>query len=163
MHGAKRSFVPAGGVGYYDTNVSICTWYCTSCIIHWNCSKYFVACCQIQSDGDSECTPQYTSKYILKHTSSNALKEASNCTQWHTPSLLDSLLPSKLPWHTYPHSGVHSQLHTQLCLMTHFEPAWLDTFMCALMTLPSVLQLCFQVHSWAFSSVHSKLHSMVYF
>jgi len=41
-----------------------------------------------------ENVPKYTFMYVLKYTPPHALKDAPNCTQWHTPSLLDSMLSS---------------------------------------------------------------------
>jgi hypothetical protein len=40
---------------------------------------------------------QVSSQDPLKHTPENALKDAPNCTRWHTPSLLDCMLPNTLP------------------------------------------------------------------
>jgi len=39
---------------------------------------------------------QVHSEYVLKYTPGHALKDAPNCTRWHTPSLLGSTLPSTL-------------------------------------------------------------------
>jgi len=56
---------------------------------------------------------QVSSQDALNHTPEHALKYTTNCTRWHTPSLLDYTLLSKL--------SRRSQLHS----MAHSRPAWL--------------------------------------
>jgi hypothetical protein len=44
------------------------------------------------------------SEYVLMYTPGHALKDAPNCTRWHTHSLLDYTLPSKLSRCSQVHS-----------------------------------------------------------
>jgi hypothetical protein len=85
-----------------------------------------------------------------KYTPGHALKDAPNCTRWHTPSLLDCTLPSKLSRRSQAYSRARSQIHSQLHLTT--PPSLLDC------TLPNKLSRRSQAHSRAHSQVHSQLH-----
>jgi len=96
------------------------------------------ACSQGRSQFDSMTLPacltirsQVSSQDALKHTSGHALKDAPNCTRWHTPSLLDL------------HSPVSSQGRSQLHLMAHSQP--ID---CTLpIVLDGTLPACLTIHS----------------
>jgi len=70
----------------------------------------------------SRCS-QVNSKYAPKYTPGHALQDASNCTRWHTPSLLDCMLPSKFSRSSQTHSRACSQVHSQLHSMAHSQPA----------------------------------------
>ena len=62
------------------------------------------ACLTIHFQVSSPNAVKYTPKYTLKYT--------SNCTQYHTPILLDYMLPSNLWWCSQVHSCAHSPLHS---------------------------------------------------
>jgi len=68
---------------------------------------------------------QVSSQDALKHTPEHALKFTPNCTQWHTPGLLDCTLPSKLSRRSQAHSRACSEVHSQLHSMGHSQPAGL--------------------------------------
>jgi len=101
---------------------------------------------------NSEFASKYFSEYILKYTPRHALKDAPNCTWWHTHSLLDCMLPSQLTRCSEAYSKAHSQIQIQLHSMVHSQDVWY--------TLQSTLEIHCQVHSRACSQGRFQLHSM---
>jgi len=77
----------------------------------------------------SEYTLKYTSKYTLKYSSKyapkyspkHALKYPSNCTRWHTPSLLECTLLSKLSRHSQVHLWVHAKVRLRIRAQVHLR------------------------------------------
>jgi len=61
---------------------------------------------------------QVHSQYVLKYTPGHDLKDAPNCTRWHTPSLLDCTLPNQLSGCSQAHSRARCPVHSQLHSMT---------------------------------------------
>ena len=66
--------------------------YYTLCCIQRYCWIHFIVCSQVGSQDVLKYTPEYNLKY------------ASNSTQLHIPSLLDSMLPGQLSWSVQVHS-----------------------------------------------------------
>ena len=60
----------------------------------------------------SQDTLKYTTEYVHKYFPEYALKDTSNCTQWHTPSLLGWMLLCKVSRHSQAHSRPWSQVHS---------------------------------------------------
>jgi len=79
-----------------------------------------------------EFAPKYTSEYVLKYTPEQALNDASNCTRWHTPSLLHCRLSSKLSRHFQVLLRVHSPVQP-LSILPSTPPSTLSS------TLPITL------------------------
>jgi hypothetical protein len=88
------------------------------------------ACLTIRSQVSSQDAPKYTPSMLPSTPSTfsstlpgmHALKDAPNCTRWHTPSLLDCTHPSKLSRRSKAYTRERSQVHSQLHSMTHSQP-----------------------------------------
>jgi hypothetical protein len=92
MDGSKSSYQPACWLHYYDIHTILFTKYYTLCCIQRYSQIHFIACSQVGAQD----IPKYTPEYNLKY--------ASNSTQWHIPSRLDSMLPGKLSRSVQVHS-----------------------------------------------------------
>jgi len=81
---SKSSYQLACWLHYYDMHTILFAKYYTLCCIQRYSRIHFIACFQVGSQD------------VLKYTAKYDLKYASNSTQLHIPSLLDSMLPGKL-------------------------------------------------------------------
>jgi len=106
--------------------------------------------------------------YAPKYTPGHALKDAPNCTRWHTPSELDCTLPSKFSRRSQAHSRAHSQLPIALddtlpaCLTLHCQVSSQDAPKYTPSTLPITPLSTILVHSRACCQGRSQLHSMAH-
>jgi hypothetical protein len=87
----------------------------------------------------SKYASKYSSKDFLKYTPRHALQDVPNCTQWHTPSLLDCTRPSKCSRRTQSYSRACSHVHSPFHVMAYSQPAWLYASKYALNTLSITL------------------------
>jgi len=78
----------------------------------------------IALDGTLQSCLTVHSQDALKHTPENALKDAPNCTRWHTPSLHECTLPSNLSRRSQAHSRECSQAPSRLHSIAHTQHAW---------------------------------------
>jgi hypothetical protein len=92
MNGSKSFNQPACWLHYYDIHTILFTKYYTLCCILQYSRIYFIACSEVGYQDVLMYTPAYNLKY------------ASNSTQSHILSLLDSMLPGKLSRSVQVHS-----------------------------------------------------------
>ena len=84
MDGSKSSYQPACWLHYYDIHTILFTKYYILCCIQQYSRIHFIGCSQVGS------------QVVVKYTPEYDLQNASNLTQSHIPSLLDSMPPGQL-------------------------------------------------------------------